>query len=304
MLKIAVIGSITADQIFLPEGKHTGSLGGILYNLLSFSYLNARGVRIYPVCNLGDDIYERVISVLRERKNIVIGGIKKWKAQSNAVRLFCRKSGRRREFLLSLVPGLRFAQVRPHLGSDVILVNFVSGYDLSLSTLERIRKYARKPIYIDIHSLTLGRRKNGERFHRKPRFWRRYIRCADFLQMNWEELLVLSGGKVKNIEDAKKWGGKILSLGPKALIVTLGKNGAFVVYRQNGKIRSHFSLWKTQEAVDTVGCGDVFASAFISSFLKKESWKLCLDFAVHVASFKSSFSGMNDMRRLSRFVLG
>ncbi|MFH1336109.1 MAG: hypothetical protein ABII96_06295, partial [Candidatus Zixiibacteriota bacterium] len=47
-------------------------------------------------------------------------------------------------------------------------------------------------IYLDIHSLTLGRDKTGRRYLRMPRNWREYLKMADFIQTNLPELNVLS----------------------------------------------------------------------------------------------------------------
>ena len=302
MFKITIIGTITQDIIHLPDRTKTESFGGISYNLLALSYLNPRNARIYPICNLGEDIYEKALSLLRKRKNIITKGVKKSKGKNNEVRLFCRKSGKRKEFLLGLAPPLNFAQIKPYLDSDIILINFISGFDLSLKTLERIRRNTKRPIFIDIHSLTLGIRKNGERFQCKPKLWKRYLKCADILQMNWEELLVLSDKKIKNKNQTRKWGEKILKSGPKVLIITLGKGGAFIIYGEDGKIKYHLSPAKLSKTVDTVGCGDVFTSAFISSWLQRKDFKFSLDFANRVAGFKAGFSGTNNTKKLSRFA--
>jgi sugar/nucleoside kinase (ribokinase family) len=302
MLKITVIGSITRDSIFLPNGRQTKSFGGIFYNLLSLSYLGPKNLKIYPVCNLGEDIYKEAILALGKRKNIITSGIKKNKGKNNYVCLFCQKSGKRKEFLLSLVPALNFQRIKPYLNSDFILINFISGFDLSLKTLEKIRKSTAKPIYIDIHSLTLGIKKGGERFFRKPKFWRRYIRCADFLQTSWEELGVLSDGKIKDIRQARIWGREILKLGPKVLVVTLGKRGAFMLYREDGKIKFHLVAGKIRKTVDAVGCGDVFTSGFVIFYLQTKDFKFSLHLANRVASFKSTFSGTNSIGKLSRFT--
>ncbi|HEX9916475.1 MAG TPA: PfkB family carbohydrate kinase [candidate division Zixibacteria bacterium] len=302
MRKITVIGSITQDTINLPYGKQTKSFGGIFYNLLSLSYLSSKNVKTYPICNLGEDIHKDVIKILDERENIVKGGIKKSKGRNNAVCLFCKKSGKRKEFLLSLVPPLNFSQIKPYLNSALILVNFISGFDLSLKTLEKIRASTTKPIYIDIHSLSLGVKKNGERFPKKPKLWKRYIKCADMLQMNWGEFSILSGRKVKNINQIKVWAEKILKLGPKVIIITLGKRGAFMMYCKEDKTGYYFSQNRTDEVMDAVGCGDVFTSAFIISYLQTRNLKSSLDFANKVANFKSTFSGAGNLRELSRFA--
>lgn len=303
MPKITVIGSITQDIINLPNQRQTRSFGGIFYNLLALSFLNPQNVKIYPVCNLGEDIYQKAIRFLRKRRNIITGGINKSKGKNNQVTLFCKKSGERKEFLLGLVPALNFEQMKPYLNSDIILVNFISGFDLSLKTLQKIRQNSKKLIFIDIHSLTLGIIKDGKRFPRKPKLWKKYIRCADIVQVNQEEFSILLGKKIRNENQIKKWGEKILELGPKALLVTLGKGGACIIYYEGGKTKYYHCIPKPDKTIDAIGCGDVFTSAFTSYHLKGKNWKSCLNFAVRIASFKAGFSGVNNMKKLSRFAL-
>jgi len=77
---------------------------------------------------------------------------------------------------------------------------------------------------------------------------------ADIVTPNRNELEVISGIKIETLEDVKKASREVISYGVKGVIVTLGKDGAFVVWDREYK---HVPSFKV-EAVDTTGAGDAF----------------------------------------------
>jgi sugar/nucleoside kinase (ribokinase family) len=50
--------------------------------------------------------------------------------------------------------------------------------------------------------------------------------------------------------------------------------------------------------VDTTGCGDVFAASFTVDFSKTKDLKKGLHYATRIASFKTSVSGIYDLKKL------
>ena len=69
-----------------------------------------------------------------------------------------------------------FERIRRHLDADALLVNMVSGYDLTLETMDEIRMTVRGrgvPIHFDYHNLTLGIGAGNQRMRRPLPEWRR-----------------------------------------------------------------------------------------------------------------------------------
>ena len=85
-----------------------------------------------------------------------------------------------------------------------------------------------------------------------------------YITPNDLELSILTGMKTDTIENAKKAVKKLLSLGPKNVISTLGGNGA-MIGDKNG-IR-HIPGFKVK-VVDTVGAGDAFNGGFAYAISK------------------------------------
>ncbi len=287
-LKLTIIGTITRDTITFPDGKKIESLGGIIYNILPLAYLAPEGLTIAPVCNLGADIYDRVLSHLKKFKNIDTSGICRVNANNNHVHLRYDKKWNQSETLENLVPKIRLAQAQPFLKSDYILINFISGFDLDLDILKKIRAKTKARIFMDVHSLVLGIEDNGKRFYRAPSHWKKYLAAADIVQMNLREMRILSG---RGFRDLPKFARGILSLGSEIFILTRGREGATVYYKKGRRrISYRTSLLKVKSFVSPTGCGDFFTSGFILAYLKTGEEKLSAEFANFLAGMKSRFS--------------
>ncbi len=303
--KITVIGTINRDTIIFPRGNKTESFGGILYNLVSLSVLGGSLVEIYPVCHLGYDAYDQVMEILKKYKNVKLDGIKRVETKNNHACLLVDERNQREEILYHRVPPLSLTQSQPFLDSDAVLVNFISGFDLSLNTLKRIREKTDAPIFMDVHSLTLGVNRDGTRFYRAPKSWEEYLSQADFVQTNLTELTALSQKDLGSLKKVKEFGEYVLSLGPKALLITLGDKGALLVHKEGRNCRVKKSAGiKVEDFKDAVGCGDVFSSGFLICYLLTAELERCVDFANRVAAEKCKTSGVKGVALLLKKFCG
>jgi hypothetical protein len=264
--KIGVIGSINRDTIHRVDGSSVTSWGGILYNL---KYLSESGAAtIIPAVNVGFDGHARVMAILSRLSNLDLSQVRMVDAENNHCFIHYADQTHKCEFLKGGVPPLTFRRVAPLLDSDLILVNFISGWDITLPALELLRRRYTGTIYIDIHSLTLGRKKvpGGFRRHlRRPRFWRRYAECADILQVNQAEFEVLSA-MAFSPDNARRFLAEDLP-SVRCLCLTLGRRGSLVLERSR-EIRAHLVPAKeVLRPCDTTGCGDIFAAGFIAQYL-------------------------------------
>jgi hypothetical protein len=299
--RLTVVGTITKDTITFPTGKVTKSFGGILYNIFPLAFLAPQNMVISPVCNLGSDIYKKVISYLKRFDNIDIGGISRVKEKNNHVHLFYDRRWNKKEILENMVSKIEFSQIEPYLDSDYLLINFISGFDVTLGTLQKLREKTDSLIFMDLHSLILGIKKNGKRFFKVPALWREYLKTADIVQMNFKEMQVISGSHLKSGADIKVFARTILNLGPEILLVTCGRKGALLYYKKGKKIVSYrASASPVRDFVDPTGCGDVFSSGFLLAYLRTCDPELSCEFANFLAGMKSRFSGVEGFLKRTR----
>jgi hypothetical protein len=269
-LNIGVIGTINRDTIHRADGSTVTSWGGLLYNL---KYLAERGrATIIPAVNVGADCHSQIIGILQRFPHIDRSLVMPVEAANNHCFLQYADQAQKCELLVGGVPPLTWRRVKPLVTADLILINFISGRDIGPATLEKLRHSYAGPIYMDIHSLTLGRKKvlgGCYRFLRRPRHWARYAACADILQMNRVEFELLSGGSFSHSE-ALSFAARHL---PKAgcLVVTLGGEGTLVAYRAKKKLQAiHVPVREVKEPCDTTGCGDIFAAGFVLEYLRSQ----------------------------------
>jgi sugar/nucleoside kinase (ribokinase family) len=299
--KIAVIGTINKDTIIFPNGKKTESFGGILYNILALSYLSRGDVEIYPVCNLGYDVYNPIISRLKNCDNVDLSGIERVNCKNNHAFLSITPDNQKEEILRNKVPPLNFSQIKPFLKTDVILINFISGFDLSLVTLKNIRKNTDALILMDVHSLTSGVDDFGKRFFHSPKNWREWLKQADVVQVNVPELNVLAKRNLKLPQEIKEFGKCILNLGPRAVLVTLGEEGALMIFDDKVRrfVRMHLEKGlKVRKFKDATGCGDVFSAGFLICYMQTKNPVKSVNFANYVAGEKCKISGVEGMKKL------
>ena len=271
--RVAVLGTINRDTVFTSAGKRWEGFGGILYNLLGLSFLGEEGILLYPICNLGEDCYQEVMEIISRFENICPDGIRKREGRNNHTIIRYSPSGEKREILEGRLPPLGYEEVAPFLGVDLLLVNFISGFDLELAALKLIRRKFGGVIYMDLHSLTLGIDSQGRRYLRPIPQGDEWVGQADILQVNRKEAELLWGRPLRESEDFSQLGKEALSWGPFCLLVTLGPRGTLLM--EEGKM-THFPSASTAHFDDPTGCGDLFASGFIWEYLKsKDTHQAC-----------------------------
>jgi len=331
-MKLGVIGEPCIDYIQRDGTKANKQLGGILYSTVSLAIIAGKSDEVYPIFNLGEDKYYSIILFLSKFKNIKFDYVYKCKHKTRIVKLIYKSGSStpdclsargseqvcvenndkqtydREESSTEPTLPLGFEQVKPSLEMvDGLLINMVSGIDITLETLSSIRQKFKGYIHMDLHNVVMKTEKDGGR-HRAPiDNWLDWCCNCDTLQMNEAEILVLSGGEGLNEYETAE---KILKTKKvKSVVVTRGNQGVSMYMPENKSFsgEKYFELDKIdlppieiKHFKDSTGCGDVLGSAFFYKSLNNNLTNIpvSLNYANKLASRNAELMGVEEMEKL------
>lgn len=149
---------------------------------------------------------------------------------------------------------------------DGILINMITGFDITLEQLCKIRDHYAGVIYIDVHTLSRGLGDNYKREFRRIPDFNNWAKNVDVIQVNQSELFTLSDRNTE-VEIISE----IFSYGVKILCVTKGDIGAKIYFKKSKEIISYFIAAKKIKNPNVIGCGDVFGASFFYSYIRNKN---------------------------------
>ena len=297
-MKIAVVGHMVSDEIVAPNGKVKKALGGTAYNLAALGTV-AKEATIYPVCRIGSEARDDLVSVFSKWPSIDLSTVMYSKRPNVVHRLTYNKDGSRREWNSAKQGWLTPARIPKDAAA--VLINFISGCDMKISDLRVLRYGFKGLIYFDLHSLTLGLNRKMMRYFRAHPRWRDYLSSTDMVQMNLEELEVIVGRKMEGFKEIAGACKELLDAGPRQAVVTLGRNGVILSDGQSGT-SYHVPPVKIHREVDPTGCGDTLSATFVYNYLRTGNLIKSIEAANHRAAAKATFSGLAGFMRLEKIL--
>src|SRR5215212_7323298 len=109
---------------------------------------------------------------------------------------------------------------------------------------------------------------------------RRLLEKLDPLVVNEHEAAFLLGEKVEGVDGALSAASELLALGPKSVVVTVGKSGAVF---SDGESTEHLPAPEV-DVVDTTGAGDAFVGALAVSLAGDDSLRDAVAYAVRAGA--------------------
>ena len=113
---------------------------------------------------------------------------------------------------------------------------------------------------------------------------------VDFFTPNETEAEFYTGIKITNEQEAKQAAEKLLNLGIKKVIITLGEKGLFYT---DGKEEIYLKA-SSVKAIDTTGAGDAFNGGLAFGLSKDKPINECLELANKVAGISTTKLGAGD----------
>ncbi|MCW8803763.1 MAG: PfkB family carbohydrate kinase [Ignavibacteriaceae bacterium] len=178
---------------------------------------------------------------------------------------------------------------------DGILINMISGYDISLDQFKKLRKNFNRLIYFDVHTFSRGMDEKGHRIFRRINDFNEWAVSIDVLQANELELSTLSDQKEEAIIIEK-----LFSYGIRQIIITRAERGATVFFRENDLINKIHNNALQVKASNKVGCGDVFGAVYFYHYIKNKNVLLALEQANLFAGIATTYSETKEFLNLKR----
>lgn len=262
-MRILLVGHFCFDVVHSPEGVEEERPGGIFNAAAKLSSLMGRNDIALPVCGIAREDYGRVAELFSALPNVDTDGLYRFDGSTNRVHVFPHEDGSSIVCAKDIAPPIPFERLRKHLDVDAVLVNMISGMDITLETLDLLRITLREdgiPLHLDFHNLTLGVNEKHERFRRPVETWRRWAFMNDTVQLNEREILDLDA----TVHSEEAMAGHLLMLGIKNLVVTRGRSGATLYQGQHKQtVRTDIPAPQQVVTVNDVGYGDRFGAAMV-----------------------------------------
>jgi hypothetical protein len=290
--RIGVIGTFVWDVIHGrdPRALPVEEWGGITYSLSGLDAALGDDWEIVPIAKVGFDLAARAREYVHGlRRAAPDAAPLEVPHPNNRVVLRYTDDERRTECLQGHIPGWSWSALQPVIDEarlDALYVNFLSGWELDLPTFQALRAHFAGPIYCDLHMLVMAVQPDGMRVPRPLPDVADWCACADFLQVNEDELATMA-------PDGMTLAATAMAAGVSCLMVTLGKKGAVYFAAPGfaaigdlpprgglatgprggrsplGAIRTALLPAELSTARDTdpTGCGDVWGATCIARLL-------------------------------------
>lgn len=269
--------------------------GGISYALAALDATLPDDWEIVPLIKVGRDLAGKANEFLHSLRHTPHAArFVEVQEPNNRVTLRYESADRRCEQMSGGVPPWTWPELGPLVQDlDALYINFISGYEMSLETAQLLRRGFSRFIYVDLHSLFLGKSGDGTRVLRTLPESPAWFGCFTVIQLNEDEIGQLGSDPLAIAADAMRQGCT-------ALCVTLGERGA--AYFAGDPIRTaRIPAPAVHPAVihqesDPTGCGDVFGGATAAALLAGASIEDALRLGTQLGTRNLSHHGASGLR--------
>jgi len=259
-MKLLVIGHSVLDFI-ISDKEQKISAGGIFYSISALNHLTSIDDEIYLCSQYDDETYTHFKSEFEKVSKKYFQKVEK----IPRVHLNLQKDKERDEAYENITNNLAL-DISELRSFDGLLINMITGFDITLYQLLQIRSDYSGLIFIDIHTLSRGLNEDFKREFRLIPEFQSWAKCLDIIQVNQNELYTLSHKKIE-MEIVQE----LFSFGVKIICVTKGELGARVYYKNENEIASFFVAARKINNPNVIGCGDVFGASFFYSYIRNKN---------------------------------
>ena len=288
MSDISVLGIFVADISF--SGPKIPSVGetiiGNKYNVgpggkgCNQAIAIARlGVKVNFISKIGKDSYgELALNTLKKNNINIENIIQDEKLQTGVAGILVDKNSGKNAInvIVGAPSSLKVSEIEKQ-------INLIKSSKIFLTQLE-------VPKDVTLHCLKIAK-ENGCITILNPapasEISKEFYNHIDFFTPNETEAEFYTGIKITNEQGAKQAADKLINLGIKKVIITLGEKGLFYT---DGKEEIYLKA-NPVKAIDTTGAGDAFNGGLAFGLSKEKPIKECLELANKVAAISTTKLG-------------
>lgn len=285
MKKVVVVGSINMDLVTrckrAPKGGET--LFGEEFSQVPGGKganqavaIGKLGTNVIMLGKIGKDSFGKDMLVSMEKNGVNIQHIEEGEKATGIAKIIVEERGQNR---ILVVAGANSEvdkeYVDRHLAaikeSDIV----VTQLEIPIETVEYTLKKAKEFGKITILNPAPARELSDE-----------IIKNSDFIIPNESELALITGMAVETEEEIKKAGKKLLDMGVKNLIITLGSKGSLHLNRDKYEFHSAYKV----KAIDTTAAGDSFIGGVVRE-LNGDNISEAIEFGTKVSAIAVTKKG-------------
>jgi len=287
-MNFLIIGQSVVDKIH-EQGRIVTKPGGIFYSVAAFLTQMKASDKLF-LCSAIDEEYNELFGEVYDRVD------KRYLAVVDLipqVELILNDEAERKEIYSHLGNNLKLP-IDNLNEFDGILINMITGFDISLEQIQQLRKNFRGIIYFDVHTLSRGVNSKLKRDFRRIKDFGKWAECIDILQANESEVQTLSSQK-----DEDKIIQELFYHGIEQVIITRAEKGASVYLIEGRDIKKNDVDALQTKVVNKVGCGDVFGSVYFYNYIQNKNILSALKKANLYAGISTTYSDINELKKLN-----
>jgi sugar/nucleoside kinase (ribokinase family) len=277
---VAVVGTVNLDSIVTPTGERHESLGGILYNCVVLGHLlEGTGIRVRLCARLGAEHREEALRLLADVPAVDPSGLISDPGGTNVSHLDYSQGPERVEWVEFRVPPLVPEDLAGIESARAILVNMISGRDLTPATVRVLRECSPALFLLDVQALVRSAEK--PRRTRAVDGWQEWCPLFDVVRGNDLEIRHFCDSP-DSLGEALR---RILEAGAGEVLATRGAAGSLRATLEKGRVRAEeVPGVRCERPLDPTGCGD----AYLAGVCAARVLGLAPDIAPHLGSYVAS----------------
>ncbi len=284
-MNILLIGHSIIDHIEI-SGREIIKPGGIYYSVSGMLCVKNKDDNIFLLTGINNNAlkyFEKLYSKCSPDFLINLDNMPE-------VFLKIYEQKERDEFYINISSTLPIEKITDWSLFDGILINMITGFDITIEQLKNIRRNFKGLIYFDVHTLSRGVDENLKRGFRTIPDVEYWLSNVDIIQCNENELKTIF-----NYDEEKVIIENIFKYGPQILILTKGNNGADAFFLDKEKIKNLSVAAEKVEVKNKIGCGDIFGSVFFYTYLNTNDLLISLNTANKIAAKSVSSNNIEEL---------